>query len=149
MTSFAVAGIQLQHPDNWKAAVNGTHIVLAPTGGADDRGNLAYGMIIDVFKPQAARNLDEATNQFLDGLRQGNPDMKIVRSRVQTRVDGRQAQLTEVTNTSPFGGTETDVIVSLLRSANELLYFVQVAPTKSMSQYQRTFQNIMSSVRLR
>jgi Zn-dependent protease with chaperone function len=149
MTNFAVAGIQLQHPDNWKSAVNGTHIVLAPAGGADDRGNLGYGMIIDVFKPQNARSLDDATSQFLDGLRQGNPDIKVVRSRVQTRVDGKQAQLTEVTNASPFGGTENDIIVTLLRSPSELLYFVQVAPTKSMPQYQQAFQNIMNSVRLK
>ncbi len=149
MTNFQVGGIQLQHPENWKSAVNGTHIVLAPTGGADERGNLGYGMIIDVFKPQSARTLDDATSQFLDSLRQGNPDMKVVRSRVQTRVDGRQAQLTEVTNASPFGGMETDIIVTLLRSTNELQYFVQVAPTKSMPQYQQAFQSIMNSVRLK
>jgi hypothetical protein len=123
--------------------------MLAPAGGADANGNLGYGMIIDVFKPQNARTLDDATNQFLDGLRQGNPDVKIVRSRVQTRVDGKQAQLTELTNASPFGGTETDVIVTLLRSANELQYFIQVAPTKSMPQYQQAFQSIMNSVRIR
>jgi len=149
MTNFAMAGIELQHPDNWKAVINGTHIVLGPPGGADAGGNLGYGMIIDVFKPQAARSLDDATSQFLENLRQGNPDIKIVRSRVQTRVDGRQAQLTEVSNVSPFGGTETDIIITLLRSTTELLYFVQVAPTRSMRQYQQAFQSIMNSVRLR
>jgi Peptidase family M48 len=149
MINFQIGGIQLQHPENWKSAVNGTHIVLAPARGADERGNLGYGMIIDVFKPQSVRNLDDATSQFLDNLRQGNPDMKVVRSRVQTRVDGRQAQLTEVSNASPFGGTETDIIVTALRSSTELQYFVQVAPTKSMPQYQQAFQSIMNSVRLR
>jgi peptidase M48-like protein len=148
-TNFEIGTIQLQHPDNWKAAVNGAHVVLGPPGGADAQGNLGYGMIIDVFRPQGARNLDEATTQFIDNLRQGNPNMKIVRSRVQTRVDGRQAQLTEVTNDSPFGGTETNVIIALLRSSSELQYFVQVAPTKSMPQYQQAFQGIMNSVRLK
>jgi predicted Zn-dependent protease len=149
MTGFAAAGVELQHPDNWKPAVNGTHVMIAPPGGADANGNLGYGMLIDVFKPQSARNLDEATNQFVDSLRQGNPDVKIVRSRVQTRVDGRQAQLTELTNASPFGGAETDTIVTVLRSANELQYFIQVAPTKSVPQYQPTFQSIMNSVRIK
>ena len=149
MTNFQIGSIQLQHPENWKSAVNGTHIVLAPAGGADERGNVGYGMIIDVFKPQSVRNLDDGTGQSIESLRQGNPDMKIVRSRVQTRVDGRQAQLTEVTNASPFGGTETDTIVTVLRSSNELQYFVQVVPTKSMSQYQQAFQSIMNSVHLK
>ena len=75
--------------------------------------------------------------------------MKIVRSRVPAHVDSRQAQLTEVTNDSPFGGTETDIIIALFRSTSELLYFVQVAPTTSMPQYQQAFQNIMNSVRLK
>src|SRR5262245_45681056 len=149
MTNFQIGSIQLQHPDNWKSAVNGTHIVLAPTGGADERGNIGYGMIIDVFKPQSVRNLDDATAQFIESLRQGNPDMKVVRSRVQSRVDGRQAQLTEVSNASPFGGTETDIVVSVLRSSTELQYFVQVAPTKSVPQYQQAFQTIMNSVRIK
>jgi hypothetical protein len=149
MTSFQGTTLQLQHPDNWKSAVNGKSVALAPAGGANERGDLGYGMIIDVFTPQNARNLDEATTQFVDNLRKGNPNMKVARSRVQTRVDGRTAQLTELTNDSPFGGVETDVVVTVLRSANELQYFVQVAPSKDMPRYQQTFQNIMSSVRLK
>jgi hypothetical protein len=148
MTAFQAANVQLQHPDNWKPVVNGTSIVLAPAGGADQGGNLGYGMIIDVFKPQNVRSLDEATSQFVEMLRKGNPNMKITRSRVQSRVDGRPAQITEITNDSPFGGSETDVVVTLFRSTTELQYFVWVAPTKAMSQYQGTFQSIMNSVRL-
>jgi predicted Zn-dependent protease len=149
MTSFQNSTVQLQHPDNWKAAGSGTSAAIAPQGAANDRGDLGYGIVIDVFKPQNARNLDEATTQFLASLRQGNPNMKVTRSRVQTRVDGRTAQLTELTNDSPFGGTETDVVVTVLRSSGELQYFVQVAPTRDMPKYQQTFQSIMNSVRLK
>ena len=81
-------------------------------------------------------------------LRQGNPNMKIVRSRVQSRVDSRPAQLTELNNDSPFGGTETDILITMFRSTTEMQYFIWVAPTKAMPQYQQTFQNIMNSVRL-
>jgi beta-barrel assembly-enhancing protease len=149
MANFQVASIRMKHPDNWKPVVNGTNIVLAPAGGANERGDLGYGMIIDIFKPQNARSLDEATSQFLDSLRKGNPAMKIVRSRIQARVDNRQAQRTEATNESPFGGTETDIIVTVSRSTTELQYFVQVAPSKDLAQYQAAFQSIMSSVRLK
>jgi Peptidase family M48 len=148
MTALRATNIELQHPENWKPVVNGANIEIAPAGGVDERGNLGYGMIIDVFKPQNVRSLDEATSQLVDMLRQGNPNMKVVRSRVQTRVDNRPAQLTEITNDSPFGGTESDVLVTVFRSTSELQYFVWVAPTKVMSQYQPTFQNIMGSVRI-
>jgi len=147
--SFQAATVQLQHPDNWKSAVNGTNIVLAPAGAADQKGNLGYGLIIDTYAPQNARSLDEATTAFVDSLRQGNPNMKVTRSRVQTRVNGRTAQLTELTNDSPFGGAETDVVVTVFRYTSELLTFVQVAPSKEMPRYQQTFQNIMNSVQLK
>jgi hypothetical protein len=148
MIALRGQNIQLQHPENWKPAQDGTNIAIAPAGGADDKGNLGYGMVIDVFKPQNVRSLDEATSQLLEMLRQGNPNMKIVRSRVQGRVDNRPAQLTEITNDSPFGGAETDVVVTVFRTTSELQYFIWVAPTKAMPQYQPVFQNIMGSVRL-
>ena len=149
MTDFQVSGIQLRHPDNWKPSLQGTNITLAPAGGVTGQGSLAYGMIIDVFKPQNARTLDQATTQFLDDLKKGNPSMKVVRARGQTRVDGLPAQLTEVTNESPLGGQETDIIITVLRSTDELRYFVEAAPANEFAQYQNAFRAVMDSVRLR
>jgi len=149
LTDLRIGSIQLQHPSNWKPAVNGTNITLAPAGGASEKGDLAYGMILDVFMPQNARTLDQATDQFLSNLQKGNPAMKVVRSRIQTRVDGWPAQLTEISNDSPAGGKETDTVITLLRSNAELQYFILVAPSKDVPQYNPTFQNIMNSVRLR
>jgi predicted Zn-dependent protease len=148
MTDFQISGIQLQHPDNWKPAVQNTNVTLAPAGGVV-QGNLAYGMIIDVFKPQNARDLDQSTTQFLEDLRKGNPAMNVVRSRIRTRVDNQNAQLTEITNDSPVGGKETDTVITVLRSNGDLQYFVEVAPTKDLNQYQPAFRAIMDSVRLR
>ena len=147
MTDFQTSGIQLRYPDNWKAAVQGTNVTIAPPGGLI-QGNLAYGLIIDVFKPQNARNLDEATSQFLESLRKDNPSVRIVRSRITTRLDGLAAQRTELTNDSPAGGQETDTVVTVTRGS-DLLYFVQVVPVKDSAEYQTAFQAIMDSVRLR
>jgi Zn-dependent protease with chaperone function len=149
MVDLRIGDIALRHPDNWKPSVNGDSITLAPAGGLNQKGDLAYGMIIDVFTPQNARNLDQATDQFLAGLQRSNPAMKVVRSRVATRVDSWPAQRTELSNDSPAGGKETDIVITLLRSNNEMQYFVLVAPTKDMPQYERTFQSILSSVQLR
>jgi hypothetical protein len=149
MVSYQNATVQLQHPDNWKATGSGVSVANAPPGAANERGDLGYGMIVDVFKPQNVKSLDEATTQFLESLRQSNPNMKITRSRVSTRVDGRTAQLTELTNDSPFDGAETDIVVTVFRNTSELQYFVQVVPTKDLSRYQPTFQKIMTSVRLK
>lgn len=145
---FQATGIRLRHPDNWKPSVQGTNVTIAPDGGIVD-GNLAYGMIVDVFKPQGARNLDQATAQLLDELKRGNSAMQIARSRVQTRVDGRPALLAEILNESPVGGQETDFVITFFRSNSELLYFITAAPSKDLPQYRSTFNSIMESVRLR
>jgi hypothetical protein len=150
VVSLESGGVRLRHPENWKPAIQGTHVMLSPDGGADANGNLAYGLIIDIFQPQGgARDLNEATAQFLESLSKSNPALRVVRSRVQTRVDGQAALLTELTNESPFGGQETDVVITVRRSTGELLYFVEVAPANEFSQYQTAFRNVMNSVRLR
>jgi hypothetical protein len=148
MVAFESGGVRLQHPDNWISSVQGTNITLAPEGGSDGQGSVAYGLIVDVFQPQGARNISEATAQFLEGLRKTNPAMKTVRSGVQTRIDGQAALLSEVSNESPAGGPETDVIITVRRPDSSLLYFIQVAPSKDFPRYQAPFRNIMNSVRL-
>jgi hypothetical protein len=75
--------------------------------------------------------------------------MKTVRSPAQARLDGQNALVTELSNTSPIGGQETDVVLTVLRPNGDLLYFVQVAPTNQFAQYQSTFRNVMNSVSLR
>jgi hypothetical protein len=148
MVAFESGGIRLQHPDNWRPAVQGTNVTLSPDGGADGNGNVAYGLIIDVFQPQGARNINEATAQFLESLRKSNPSMKSVRSSVQTRVDGQTALLSEMSNDSPVGGKETDIIITVRRPDGSLLYFIEVAPANDFPRYQNAFRNVMSSVRL-
>jgi hypothetical protein len=139
---------RLRHPENWRASVEGTHATVAPDGGVIG-GNLAYGMLVDVFQPQGARNLDQATTQLLNELKRGNPSMQTVRSRVQTRLDGRPALLAELLNDSPAGGQETDIVVTTLRPNGAVLYFVMVVPTKDLGQYRNAFNQILESVRVR
>ena len=145
---FNATAIRLKHPDNWKVSAQGTHATIAPEGGVVN-GNLAYGMIVDVFQPQAAGDLNKATAQLLNELKQGNPTMQNVRSNVQTRVAGKAALLNELSNDSPAGGKETDHVITLLRSNNELVYFVMVVPSKDYAQYRNAFNQVLASARLK
>ncbi len=147
-TEFNVSGIRVRHPDNWKASVQGNHVTIVPEGG-NVGGQLAYGMIADVFAPQGARDLDQATTQLLNELKRDNPSMQIVRSRVQTRVSGRPALLAELSNDSPAGGQETDYVITVARSNTELVYFVMVAPSKELAQYRNAFNAIIGSIQLK
>jgi len=149
VSDFQTTGLQLRYPENWKASVQGTNITIAPSGGVSDKGTLGYGMIVDVFKPTIAGNLDQATVQFMDGLKSGNPDLKVVRSKIQAQLGGQPAQLNEFSNTSPFGGTETDLIYTVLKSDGKLQFFVQVVPSRDLPQYGPTFRAVLDSVRFR
>jgi Zn-dependent protease with chaperone function len=142
---FNGVGIRMRHPDNWKATTQGNHATIAPDGGSIG-GSLAYGMIVDVFQPQDARDLDQATTQLVNELKRSDPGIQITGNRSQSRVDGRPAILTELSNKSPAGGQETDYVISVSRSSSELLYFVLVAPTKQMPTYKNAFNAIMDSV---
>lgn len=148
VVAFSGTGIQLRHPENWKASVQGTHATIAPENGVIN-GNLAYGMLLDTFQPQAARDLDQATTQLLNELKRGNPSLQTSRSRVQTRIDRRPALLAELSSDSPAGGQETDYVITTLRSSNELNYFVLVAPSKDFAQYRNAFNAVLDSIRLR
>jgi predicted Zn-dependent protease len=147
MVELNAAGVRFRHPDNWNPMVQGTHAQVAPDGGVID-GNVAYGMIVDVFQPQNARNLDEATTQLLNELKRDNAGMQ-TRSRIQTNVDGRAALLVELLNDSPAGGQESDFLVTVMRSDSELLYFIFVVPSKDVATYRNAFNQVLDSVRFR
>jgi Zn-dependent protease with chaperone function len=149
VSDFQTTGLQLRFPENWRASVQGTNITIAPSGGVNDKGNLGYGMIIDVFRPTTTGNLDQATAQLMDGLRMGNPDIKVVRAKIQAQLGGQPAQLNELSNTSPFGGPETDLVYSVLKPDGKLQFFVQVVPSRDLPQYQSTFRAVLDSVRFR
>jgi hypothetical protein len=57
--------------------------------------------------------------------------------------------LAELLNDSPAGGQETDFVVTVLRSSNELLYFVLAAPSKDLAPYRNAFNQVMDTVRLK
>ena len=128
-------------------------MTLAPDGGIINNGALAYGMMIATFEPHYDRqgqiSLEEATDQLVDELRRSNPNMRVMRSHERTRVGRERGLSTELSNDSPAGGRETDWIVTVLRPDGMLYYFVGVAPNREFSSYNRAFEDIIDSVRIK
>ena len=152
MLTLNAQDLQLRYPDNWRTYGEGSAITLAPDGGIVNN-SLAYGMMIQTFEPHYDRqgriSLEEATDQLLDDLRRSNPNMRITRSHDRTRVGGRAALSTELSNQSPAGGRETDWVVAALDQDGLLHYFVGVAPSTDFSRYNRTFDDILDTVRFK
>jgi len=145
--------LQFRYPDNWHQYGQGSAMTLAPDGGIINNGALAYGMMIATFEPHYDRqgqiSLEEATDQLVDELRRSNPNMRVMRSHERTRVGRERGLSTELSNDSPAGGRETDWIVTVLRPDGMLYYFVGVATNREFSSYNRAFEDVIDSVRIK
>lgn len=153
--TYDAENLSVRHPDNWRAFGERQAFTLAPDGGIVKIGNdeaLAYGAIMAVHQPDSGSGsrlgLKEATSQLIQQMQSSNPGMRISRDQGQIRVGGQAALSKIFTNNSPVGGRETDWLVTVLRPEG-LVYFVFVAPESEFGEYQRTFKQILDSVRFR
>jgi beta-barrel assembly-enhancing protease len=154
-STYQATGYTLKYPDNWKKYGDQDNIAFAPDGGvgndASGHGALAYGLTVGTSQlqnPDAANALDTATQQLISGLQQSNPNMKVTRQSSRVRLNNLPALSTYLSNDSPVGGTETDWIITVVRPEG-LVYFVCTAPQVEYSNYDKTFGNILDSVRFK
>jgi hypothetical protein len=144
----------MKYPDNWKKYGEKSSVSFAPDGGVvegdDGQDGMAYGIIVNVTKVQAAASdpkaIDKATQEFIGTLQKGNPKMKVTRQPGHLRVNGQAGLSTYLSNESPAGGEETDWLITVIRPEG-LVAFVCVAPQKDYENYDKTFSSILDTVR--
>src|SRR5262249_21448335 len=155
LTSYQGTGYTLKYPDNWKKYGDQNSVAFAPDGGVGNdnsgHGALAYGVTVGTSPLQnaeAGNALDTGTQQLISGLQQSNPNMKIARQSARVRLNNQPALSTYLSNDSPMGGQETDWIITVVRPEG-LVYFVCTAPAAEFQDYDKTFGNILDSVRFK
>ena len=153
--SYQAGSFAMKYPDNWKKYGDQDNLAFAPDGGvgsdSSGHGALAYGISVGTQKvqdPNAPNALDAATRQLIEGLKQSNPNMKVTRQPARVRLNNQPALSTYLANDSPAGGQETDWIITVVRLEG-LVYFVCTAPQSEYSNYDKTFGNILDSVRFK
>jgi beta-barrel assembly-enhancing protease len=148
-TTYDSGYMILRHPDNWKVYGEDRDFMLAPDNGRVRVGGnssaLACGVMMSVAKVDIESSLNAATEQFIAGMRNSNPNLRLTKDRGEIKVGGRKALSRMFFNDSPLGGREIDWIITIKRS-NRLIYFIFVAPEEDFTSYQRTFQKILDSV---
>jgi hypothetical protein len=131
---------------------NGGSITIAPRAGLvqDRSGGVAvgYGVIASYANSYHEGNLRSATDDLLGQLRQSNPAMQTTGRQQRTRVDGRNALVTTLSNQSPLGGREIDMLVTV-EGADGLFYLVFIAPEGDYRSVQSVYEQMLRSVRLR
>jgi len=147
--------LSLDYPDNWKVYGNKDNATLAPEGGIVDSGNghaeVAYGVMVGLAKlegkpPAGDGALHEATQKLVETLRQENPNMHVTREPKNVTLNGERALSMFLKNDSPEGGQETDWLITVLRPEG-LVYFTSVAPLAQFENLQKTYQQVLDSVR--
>ena len=163
MVDFNGVAFSAKYPENWEANLRGDSVSFIPSHGLvnDAQGNpvTAYGVVASLFQPPTdsissslsemppASTLGGATDQFLSGLEQSNPNLKSDGVREVIQLDGQPALSMHMVSESPLGGEEDDWIVTVLRPQG-LLYFICASPTNESRIYHASFQKFFSSVRL-
>ena len=150
---YRSSAFAISHPDNWEVFGDqgGVSATIAPRSGLvqDQSGNVAvgYGVMVSGFTPHRdGGNLASDTQDLLGQLRQSNPAMQVSGRQTRANLNGQQALVTTLSNQSPLGGREIDMLVTVERPQG-LLYFVFIAPEQDWRQMQPVFEQMLRSVR--
>jgi len=167
-----------QYPGDWEALGRGDSVAFVPHADTEDGSQevpkLGLGVLVNIFQPPAGEapktstektssglvdvsfkeqqtaprsSLDVAADQLLTQLKQSSPNLKASEVREKIEIDGQTALSMKLTNDSPLGGLETEWLIAVMQPQG-MLYFVCAAPASEYIDYEATFQQIISSVRL-
>jgi hypothetical protein len=151
-TEYEEGGLfRVSVPSNWRELSSNSSVTFAPDGAYgsyDGQGVFTHGVEIGVAR-NGSRNLQRATDQFIDSLAESNPRLRRGSGYRQRSVAGRNGLQTVLSNVSDVTRQgETIQLVTTLLSDGSLMYAVGVAPEDEYSAYQPHFQRVIQSLRL-
>jgi hypothetical protein len=150
--SYSVGVAQVSVPENWRQVSDSNSSVwFSPNGGygsANGQPVFTHGVNFGMSQTNS-RNLQQATNELLSSLQQGNGNLRSRGGYQRTSVNGRNALSISLTNVNEATGQQeiVNIITTQLRNG-ELFYMIAVAPYNDYNNYQGVFQNILRSLRL-
>jgi Zn-dependent protease with chaperone function len=141
----------IDYPAQWRVygSQDSPVITMAPPQGLvrGSRGvALGYGAVVSYYP--ARGDLVSATRQLAAELQSMDPDLQIAEGPRATRLNGSRALVTRMQGRSPYGGQETNFLLTVARPEG-LFYMVLVAPAQHVGQVQQTFEQIVNSIQFR
>jgi hypothetical protein len=150
--SYSILGAaRVSVPENWQQISEQGSVWFAPNGGygsSNGQAVFTHGVNIGIAQTNS-RNLQQATDGFLNNLQQGNSNLRARSGYQRTDLNGRNALAIGLTNTNEATGRAEVVLMSttLLRNG-DLFFIIFVSPQSEAQNYQSVFQNILQSVQL-
>jgi hypothetical protein len=137
-------------PSNWTSLPSNSSIKAVPENGYGELNGqvvFSHGVEFGIVKAQS-RDLQEATNAWLQAVGQANPELKAAGQQQQIRISQRTALATPLVNPSPLGGQELIGLYTTFLADGSLFYYLTIVPEKDAQSYQEAFRKIGQSLRL-
>ena len=141
---------QASVPANWQSVSTNTSMKFVPENGygqVNGKTVFTHGAEVGVLRAQA-RDLSAATDDMLDSLTSGNPDLRDLQPPREIQLSQRTAILHQLTNRSAVGGMERVNLVTTFLANGNLFYYVTIVPENEAGNYQDAFDRIASSIQL-
>lgn len=139
-------------PDNWREINEQNTLWFAPNGayGTSGTGQMVFTHAVNLGVSQTQyRNLQQATDEFVNGLQRGNSNLRARGGYQRMDVGGRYGQLITLDNVNEATGRAEIVNVATTQLRNgDLFYMIAVSPSDDYRAYQNTFLTILRSLRL-
>ena len=143
--------LRVSIPDNWRELPDQGSVWFAPQGAygsANGRTVYTHGVSFGVVQTRS-RNLQQATDEMISSLEQGNGNLRARGGYQRTYVGGRNALSIVLSNINEVTGRPEIVTVTTTQLRNgEIFYLITVSPESDFGDYQNAFRNIVRSVQL-
>jgi beta-barrel assembly-enhancing protease len=143
-------GVQVSVPSNWRQLNESNSVWFVPEGGygqVNGQPVFTHGVNFGVAQTNS-RNLQQATNELINSLAQGNSGLRTSGGYQRTTIDGHQGLWTSLSNVNEATGRPENIrlITAQLRNG-QLFYMIAVAP-QSERNFESAFQNVLRSLRI-
>ena len=139
--------IRMNVPNNWEEFPAESEVWFSPQGAYGDQG-ITHGAIIGIHRGQS-QNLSTSTQEYVDGILQGNSYLRARTNYTQTTVSGRQGYAIVLAGTSPVTNrTELVTVYTTMMRNGDLLFINTVVPENETRSYNTAFRNMLNSLRL-
>jgi Zn-dependent protease with chaperone function len=139
-------------PSNWQTygSRDSDAATIAPQGGIaqgrNGQGQVGFGAILSYLPDdQISNNLRQDTNDLISHLHSQNPNLSVSSGAQRLTVDGHNALLTRLVSDSPFGGQESDQLLTVATSQG-LFYLVFITPEAQARAAQPVFQELLRTL---
>jgi hypothetical protein len=143
--------LAFQVPTNWRQIGDNTNVTFAPQGAyyRSESGSTGFthGVQIGVI-PNEAHSLQEASDELIEGLQRGNPQLRRQNGYAREIIGGRNALSTTLRNVSESGRPESIGLSTLALRDGTLLYLIAVAPQEEVGTYAAAFRRVKQSMQI-